>query len=94
MLIDKKLFEAVIVPVIFFDSRDGGVYLFRKAVLAGLVREGPCSIEYDLFPKLIEKGAKLFVVEVADAPFIDIGTPETLVEAESFVRTHFGAMGD
>ena len=67
---------------------NGGVYLFRTAMLRALGERGACSIEYDLFPEMIRGGADLRVVPVADAPFIDIGTPDTLRAAESFVRSH------
>jgi NDP-sugar pyrophosphorylase family protein len=36
----------------------------------------------------IEIGRKIQAVQVADVPFIDIGTPETVVKAEAFVRRH------
>jgi D-glycero-alpha-D-manno-heptose 1-phosphate guanylyltransferase len=68
---------------------NGGVYLFRKALLVTFARGGACSIENNLFPELIRTGAHLKVVTVADAPFIDIGTPETLAQAESFIVMHF-----
>lgn len=67
---------------------NGGVYLFRTALLRALGERGTCSLEYDIFPEMIRAGAELRVVPVDDAPFIDIGTPDTLRAAESFVRTH------
>lgn len=68
---------------------NGGVYLFRTSLLLALERQGPCSIEYDLFPELIKKGAKLGVIPLAQVPFIDIGTPETIREATHFISEHF-----
>lgn len=66
---------------------NGGVYLFRKAFLEARKVEGPSSIEEDLFPFFIRQNANLKIIRVASAPFIDIGTPETLREVETFVRT-------
>lgn len=66
---------------------NGGVYLFRKSLLEQVARPGSCSIEYDLFPDMLLKGAKISVIET-DGAFIDIGTPETVREAEVFVRRH------
>jgi D-glycero-alpha-D-manno-heptose 1-phosphate guanylyltransferase len=68
---------------------NGGVYLFRKSCLAAHFIEGASSIERDLFPALIRDGAYLQVVSPSSLPFIDIGTPETLRDAEAFVRAHF-----
>lgn len=43
-------------------------------------------MEVDVFPSLLARKADLRVVAV-DAPFLDIGTPESVVQAESFVQT-------
>lgn len=66
---------------------NGGVYLFRTALLATRPL-GPQSLERDVLPDLLAGGARLRVVQAGDAPFIDIGLPETLRTAEDFVRTH------
>lgn len=68
---------------------NSGVYLFRTARLRQIVNTGACSIEQDLFPQFIAEGANLRVVAVDHSPFIDIGTPETLDQAERFVNSHF-----
>jgi NDP-sugar pyrophosphorylase family protein len=67
---------------------NGGFYLFRKDLLLQHFKPGNCSIETDIFPQLIDLGAKLKVVVRQNAPFIDIGTPETAYQAEDFVRRH------
>ncbi|MCR9135636.1 MAG: sugar phosphate nucleotidyltransferase [Alphaproteobacteria bacterium] len=67
---------------------NSGIYLFRTERLRMLARGRACSIEHDLFPQFIADGANLRVVAVKEAPFIDIGTPESLLEAERFVREH------
>jgi len=67
---------------------NGGLYLFRTALLRAHYRFGPLSIEYELIPQMIEAGASLRVVCPLETAFIDIGTPESLSEAERFVETH------
>lgn len=68
---------------------NGGVYLFRKRALASMSLKGAFSIERELIPGLLQKGARLRVVEPRTCPFIDIGTPESLAEAENFVTANF-----
>lgn len=67
---------------------NGGLYLFRRDLLKQLARPGHCSIETDIFPQLIQAGAQLKVIARQGAPFIDIGTPETVAQAEEFVTRH------
>ena len=66
----------------------GGLYVFRRDMLLQRFRPGNCSIETDIFPQLIKAGARMKVVARTDAPFIDIGTPETVSQAEDFVTRH------
>jgi NDP-sugar pyrophosphorylase family protein len=67
---------------------NGGLYLFRKDLLLQRFSRDNSSIEMHVFPQLINAGAQLRAVVCRDAPFIDIGTPETLSQAEHFVRRH------
>lgn len=67
-----------------------GVYLLRPRLLEGLPERRPLSFEHDVFPFLVRQGARLQVL-VVEAPFLDIGTPETLAQAEAFLRRHGGA---
>jgi D-glycero-alpha-D-manno-heptose 1-phosphate guanylyltransferase len=64
---------------------NSGVYLLRHSLLAEFPRQTPLSFERDVFPALINCGRRLQVV-VTDAPFLDIGTPESLPQAEAFIR--------
>ncbi|MBL8179253.1 MAG: NTP transferase domain-containing protein [Bryobacterales bacterium] len=64
---------------------NGGVYFFRRATLDRFPRKQPLSMELDVFPALLAAGADLRVVGV-QAPFLDIGTPESVRQAEEFVR--------
>lgn len=66
---------------------NGGLYLFRKDLLEQF-ESRPCSLETDIIPRLIEMNARLKVVDRANAPFIDIGTPETVAQAEGFITEH------
>jgi D-glycero-alpha-D-manno-heptose 1-phosphate guanylyltransferase len=65
---------------------NGGAYIFRKQLLLQEVTKGRQSIEYDILPLFISKDIHLSVVNAGPAPFIDIGTPETVFQAEQFVN--------
>jgi D-glycero-alpha-D-manno-heptose 1-phosphate guanylyltransferase len=67
---------------------NAGVYCFRRRVLASFPQTTPLSMELDVFPALLKQGAKL-MVDRCSAPFLDIGTPESLGEAEQFVARHW-----
>ena len=68
---------------------NAGVYWFSPDCIARFPGQMPLSFEFDVFPALIAGGARIGVVTV-EAPFIDIGTPESMAEAETFVRKHLG----
>ena len=81
----------------FAEKRPGkgvinaGIYLLRDSLVRELAGALPLSFEQDVFPQLIQRGVRL-KVSVVTAPFLDIGTPESLRQAESFVeqnRTQF-----
>ena len=70
---------------------NAGVYLFRDSALKKFPTKTPLSFEEDVFPALIRSGARLKTV-LSEAPFLDIGTPESLPQAEGFIqknRVHF-----
>ncbi len=54
---------------------NGGIYVLKREVL-DLVHDLPCSLEQDVFPALVERGAIQGVR--FDGYFLDIGLPETL----------------
>ncbi len=64
---------------------NSGVYLLGDRLLAKFPEKRPLSFEYDVFPTLLEQGAKI-KVHAVDAPFLDIGTPETLAQAGQFIE--------
>lgn len=78
----------------FHEKRAGsgcinaGVYFLRRRLLARFPLMTPLSLEKDVFPLLLARGA-LLRVAACRAPFLDIGTPETVVQAERFLREHF-----
>lgn len=78
----------------FSEKRPGrglinaGVYFFRRRLLASFPAKKPLSMECDVFPELLRAGTNL-VVHRCQAPFLDIGTPESLAEMEPFLRRHW-----
>ncbi|MEK7684166.1 MAG: nucleotidyltransferase family protein [Verrucomicrobiota bacterium] len=66
---------------------NAGVYLLRSSVLADFPPRAPLSFEREVFPALLARQLRL-KVSVTQAPFLDIGTPESLQEAESFIHEH------
>jgi histidinol-phosphate phosphatase family protein len=56
---------------------NGGVYLLSRDV-ADMVT-GPCSIEQDIFPRLVEQSA--IDGHIFDGYFLDIGLPDTYAQA-------------
>ena len=57
---------------------NAGVYVFNHEVLQE-IPEGPCSLEKDVFPKLLDRG--VYALE-QQGMFIDIGTPEDYARAQ------------
>lgn len=68
---------------------NGGVYLFRRTTVETFSQNLPLSFEFDVFPTLLARGARIAVVECS-APFLDIGTEQTLGQADPFINTNMG----
>lgn len=66
---------------------NAGIYLLRSSVLAEFPPQTPLSFEREVFPALLAQQLRI-KVSVTEAPFLDIGTPESLLEAESFIHEH------
>ncbi|GAB4149391.1 MAG: HAD-IIIA family hydrolase [Planctomycetota bacterium] len=66
---------------------NAGIYAFPAAFLAALPDESPLSLERQVLPGWIGGGIRLFP---ARGPLLDIGTPRSYVEAQSF----FARRGD
>ena len=75
----------------FLEKRPGkgvinaGMYLLRDSLVRQFPGKLPLSFEQEVFPQLVARGTLLKVCAV-DAPFLDIGTPESLRQAEAFVE--------
>jgi D-glycero-alpha-D-manno-heptose 1-phosphate guanylyltransferase len=78
--------------VAFREKRPGagvinaGVYAFTQRTVQAMPAKRPLSFEFDVFPGLATHGR--VAVETVSAPFIDIGTPDTLAAAERFITNH------
>jgi D-glycero-alpha-D-manno-heptose 1-phosphate guanylyltransferase len=64
---------------------NAGIYFVNKSQIENLNAPLKCSMELDIFPELIKLGLYGFKTT---APFIDIGTPETLSQIEEFIKEH------
>jgi NDP-sugar pyrophosphorylase family protein len=64
---------------------NAGIYLFRASAIDLFPDKTPLSFETEVFPALVAEKIRLKVC-VTDAPFLDIGTPESLPLAEEFIR--------
>ena len=53
---------------------NGGVYWLSREILELIAAEGPASLERDVFPRAITKGALCARLEAG--PFVDIGVPQ------------------
>jgi NDP-sugar pyrophosphorylase family protein len=75
----------------FAEKRPGqggistGVYLFRDSLVKKFPNKIPLSLEQEVFPALTAAGESLKVLRI-HAPFLDIGTPDTLREADIFIQ--------
>jgi NDP-sugar pyrophosphorylase family protein len=83
----------------FTEKRPGkgvinaGIYLLRDSLVRQFPGMLPLSFEQEVFPQLVARGCFLKVCAV-EAPFLDIGTPESLRQAEAFVERNRAQFGD
>jgi len=63
---------------------NAGIYFFELGLLESIPEGRAISLECELFPSWIEQGIYGFCSE---GSFLDIGTPESYAEAESFFST-------
>jgi len=66
---------------------NAGIYIFSRSSLTNFPLKRPLSFEYDVFPFFVQKGMKIRVLKTK-AAFIDIGTQESVREAETFIKKH------
>jgi D-glycero-alpha-D-manno-heptose 1-phosphate guanylyltransferase len=75
----------------FSEKRPGkgvinaGAYLLRDSLVREFPGTLPLSFEQQVFPQCVAEGLLLKVCAV-EAPFLDIGTPESLRQAQSFIE--------
>lgn len=62
---------------------NAGIYLFQKNVLSEIKHGQKCSLEYDMFPKLITSDCFGYI---SGQKLIDIGTPQRLKNARGFFK--------
>jgi NDP-sugar pyrophosphorylase family protein len=67
---------------------NGGVYLMRQRFFSAHAPAGQSSMENDLLPAALANGARIAVDLPAQSPFLDIGTPGSVVRAEAFIAKH------
>ena len=83
----------------FAEKRPGagiinaGVYLFRRELLEPFPRGIRLSMEEEVLPGLIAQGADILCEIAENVPFLDIGTPESVIQAEGFVRANLRPRG-
>lgn len=61
---------------------NAGIYLLNRQVVDSIPAEGKVSIEREVFPSWI--GRKMFGFKSEESTFIDIGTPESFIQAQQF----------
>jgi D-glycero-alpha-D-manno-heptose 1-phosphate guanylyltransferase len=66
---------------------NAGVYFFDREILQH-IPEGPCSLERDIFPMVLDRG--IYAVE-QHGMFIDIGTPEDYARAQQMCDRLYNA---
>ena len=64
---------------------NAGVYFLKRRLLDALPANRALSLETDAFPAWLAGEAKLLVLAV-QGPFLDIGTPESVRDAERFIQ--------
>jgi D-glycero-alpha-D-manno-heptose 1-phosphate guanylyltransferase len=67
---------------------NAGIYFLEPRALAAFAERTPLSVERDVFPELLSRGFKL-LVHTTESPLLDIGTPDSLSQAEAFLQAHF-----
>jgi D-glycero-alpha-D-manno-heptose 1-phosphate guanylyltransferase len=67
---------------------NAGVYLLRHNLIPKFPHHSPLSFEQEVFPSLINNNVK-FKIHIVEAPFLDIGTPSSLAQAEDFIAHNY-----
>ena len=67
---------------------NAGVYLLRHSLVAQFPQKTQLSLEQEVFPHLLNNSVKL-KVHIVNVPFLDIGTPKSLAQAEDFILENY-----
>lgn len=67
---------------------NAGIYFLKKRIFNRFPLRTKLSMEKEIFPELLAKGARI-VVHICKTPFVDMGTPEGLEEAEKFIKQYY-----
>ena len=84
----------------FAEKRSGaglvnaGVYLFRRVALEGWETHKPLSMEHDVIPGLLRAGCRMGAASLGKCSFLDIGTPESVIQASSFIEANLTWFAD
>ncbi|OJV87876.1 MAG: hypothetical protein BGO43_15820 [Gammaproteobacteria bacterium 39-13] len=70
---------------------NAGVYLLRNELLSHVNTDKETSLEYDCFPYWLTQHKNIHTID-STAPFIDIGTPETLKRAHELIDEYQGIL--
>jgi NDP-sugar pyrophosphorylase family protein len=62
-----------------------GIYLFQRSILSFIPKDTKYSLEYDLFPRLANRGSYGFIT---CGDLIDIGTPERYERAKDYFAAY------
>jgi len=71
------------VPISGDGFVNAGIYFFNRKVLEEIPSGEKLSLEYDIFPRILDKGAYGYVTKKV---LLDIGTPERLERARNYLR--------
>ncbi|MCB9747388.1 MAG: NTP transferase domain-containing protein [Candidatus Omnitrophica bacterium] len=62
---------------------NAGIYCFDQKIFSYIPNQFPVSLEYDVFPKIIQKQFYGFAIKT---PFFDIGTPQRYQDAQEKLK--------
>jgi mannose-1-phosphate guanylyltransferase len=62
------------------DTINAGIYVLERSILDRIPPEGPQSFERDLFPSMVQEGARVFAY-FSHAYWQDIGSPQKYLDA-------------
>lgn len=78
----------------FLEKRPGaglinaGIYLLKPTLRPFFPDNQKRSVETEVFPEILKAGRQIQVISI-DAPFLDIGIPETLAQADQFLTDYW-----